>query len=126
MLDSLMLAHDFKRSQYNSYVYIKVVNGSPIYLLLYIDDMLIAAKSKKQIAPLTKFFIVLICLMQRNLVHLLHHTLNCPLHNILVLSPSQNVRRLSLVKSQRLLSLIKFTQKNMNIYNTKFISIDSP
>jgi hypothetical protein len=47
MLDSLMLAHDFKRSQYNSYVYIKVVNGSPIYLLLYIDDMLIAAKSKK-------------------------------------------------------------------------------
>jgi hypothetical protein len=31
--DSFMLAHDFKRSQYDSCVYIKFVNRSPIYLL---------------------------------------------------------------------------------------------
>jgi hypothetical protein len=33
-----------------------------------------------------------------------------------ILSSSQNVRRLSLIKSQYLLSLTKFIQKNMNIY----------
>jgi ATP-binding cassette subfamily B (MDR/TAP) protein 1 len=44
-----MLAHEFKRSQYDSYVYIKFIDGSPIYLMLYVDDMLIAAKSKKGI-----------------------------------------------------------------------------
>jgi hypothetical protein len=32
--DSFMLAHGFKRSQYESCVYIKFVNGSPIYLLM--------------------------------------------------------------------------------------------
>jgi ATP-binding cassette subfamily B (MDR/TAP) protein 1 len=47
-----MLAHEFKRSQYDSYVYIKFVDGSPIYLMLYADDMLIAAKSKKEITTL--------------------------------------------------------------------------
>jgi hypothetical protein len=47
--DSLMLTHGFKRSQYDSCVYIKFFNGSPIYLLLYVDDMLIAYKSEKEI-----------------------------------------------------------------------------
>jgi hypothetical protein len=47
-----MLAHGFKRSQYDSYVYIKFVNGSPIYLLQYVDDMLIAAKSIQEITTL--------------------------------------------------------------------------
>jgi hypothetical protein len=49
---SFMISNGFKRSQYDSCVYIKFVNGSPIYLLLYVDDMLIAAKSKKEIATL--------------------------------------------------------------------------
>ena len=44
--DSFVLSHVFKRSKYDSCVYIKIVDGSPIYLLLYIDDMLIAAKSR--------------------------------------------------------------------------------
>ena len=52
--DSFMLSHGFKRSKYNSCVYIKHVNGSPIYLLLYVDDMLIAVKSKVEIAKLKK------------------------------------------------------------------------
>jgi hypothetical protein len=43
-----MLAHDFKISQYDSCVYIKFVDRSSIYLLLYVDDILIAAKSKKR------------------------------------------------------------------------------
>ena len=47
-----MISNGFKRSQHDSCVYIKFVNGSPIYLLLYVDDMLIVAKSKKEIATL--------------------------------------------------------------------------
>jgi hypothetical protein len=50
--DSFMLAHGFKRSQYDSCVYIKFVNELPIYLLLYVDHMLIAAKSMKEITTL--------------------------------------------------------------------------
>ena len=50
--DSFMLSNGFERSQYDSCVYIKFVDRSPIYLLLYVDDMLIAAKSKKEIITL--------------------------------------------------------------------------
>jgi hypothetical protein len=50
--DSFMISNDFQRSQYDSYVYLKFVNGSPTYLLLYVDDMLIAAKSIKEITAL--------------------------------------------------------------------------
>jgi ATP-binding cassette subfamily B (MDR/TAP) protein 1 len=50
--DLFMLTRDFKISQYDSRVYIKFVDRSPIYLLLYVDDMLIAAKSKKEITTL--------------------------------------------------------------------------
>ena len=49
-----MLLHGFKRSEYNSCVYIKIVDGSPIYLLLYVDDILIAAKSRIDITTLKK------------------------------------------------------------------------
>jgi hypothetical protein len=41
--DSFMIASGFKISQYDSCVCIKFVDGSPIYLLLYVVDMLIAA-----------------------------------------------------------------------------------
>jgi len=41
--DSFMFAHGFKRSLYDSCVYVKFIDGAPIYLLLYVDDMLIAA-----------------------------------------------------------------------------------
>ena len=37
MFDSFMMSHDFKRSEFDSCVYIKFVDGSPIYLLLYVD-----------------------------------------------------------------------------------------
>jgi hypothetical protein len=39
--DSFMLSHGFKQSNYN---------GSAIYLLLYVDDMLIAVKNKSKVA----------------------------------------------------------------------------
>jgi hypothetical protein len=52
--DSFMLSHGFKRSKYDSCVYIKYANGSPIYLLLYVDDMQVAAKSRKEITALKK------------------------------------------------------------------------
>jgi hypothetical protein len=50
--DSFMIANGFKSSLYDSCVYINFFDGSPIYLLLYVDDMLIAAKSKIDIANL--------------------------------------------------------------------------
>ena len=49
-----MLLHGFKRSEYDSCVYIKIVDGSHIYLMLYVDDMLIAAKSRKEITIVKK------------------------------------------------------------------------
>ena len=52
--DSFMLSHGFKRSEYDSRVYIKNVDGSTIYLLLYVGDMLIAAKSRKEITTVKK------------------------------------------------------------------------
>ena len=44
----------FKGSKFDSCVYIKFIDGSPIYLLLYVDDILIAAKGKKEITTLKK------------------------------------------------------------------------
>ena len=47
--DSFMISHDFKRSSFDSCVYFKRCNDeSFLYLLLYVDDMLIAAKSKEE------------------------------------------------------------------------------
>ncbi|KAG8500752.1 hypothetical protein CXB51_002776 [Gossypium anomalum] len=48
--DSFMTSHDFKRSSFDSCVYFKKNNdGSFVYLLLYVDDMLIVAKDKGEI-----------------------------------------------------------------------------
>ncbi|KAG8482658.1 hypothetical protein CXB51_023976 [Gossypium anomalum] len=48
--DSFMTSHDFKRSSFDSCVYFKKNNdGSFVYLLLYVDDMLIATKDKGEI-----------------------------------------------------------------------------
>ena len=48
--DSVMISHDFKRSSFDSRVYFKRCNDeSLLYLLLYVDDMLIATKSKEEI-----------------------------------------------------------------------------
>src|SRR6266542_3545243 len=52
MFDSFMLSRGFKRSNYDSCVYLKTVYGSVIYLLLYVDDISIAAKDKSEIAKL--------------------------------------------------------------------------
>ena len=47
--DSFMISHDFKSSSFDSCVYFKRCNDeSFLYLLLYVDDMLIAAKSKEE------------------------------------------------------------------------------
>lgn len=48
--DSFMISQGFKRSNYDSCIYLKIIKGSTIYLLLYVDDMLIAAKDKEEIA----------------------------------------------------------------------------
>ena len=45
-----MISHDFKRSSFDSCAYFKRCNDdSFLSLLLYVDDMLIAAKSKEEI-----------------------------------------------------------------------------
>ncbi|KAJ9543281.1 hypothetical protein OSB04_022988 [Centaurea solstitialis] len=48
--DTFMTSHNFSRCLYDSCVYIKKCeDGSFVYLLLYVDDMLIASKNKKDI-----------------------------------------------------------------------------
>ncbi|GJR40354.1 retrotransposon protein, putative, ty1-copia subclass [Tanacetum coccineum] len=48
--DDYMLSNGFKRSSYNSFVYYRsYAPGEYIYLLLYVDDMLIDCKSKAEI-----------------------------------------------------------------------------
>ena len=48
--DSFMLDHGYSRSKYDSCVYHrKSLEGSFIYLFLYVDDMLIASKSMQEI-----------------------------------------------------------------------------
>lgn len=51
--DSFMLKHGFSRSDYDCCVYIhKLLGGEFIYLLLYVDDMLIASRSMLEINKL--------------------------------------------------------------------------
>ena len=48
--DSFMTSHDFKRNSFDSCVYFKInSDGCFLYLLLYVDDMLIATKDKGEI-----------------------------------------------------------------------------
>lgn len=48
--NSFMISHNFLRCTYDSCVHFKRCdNGSFIYLLLYIDDILIIAKGKEEI-----------------------------------------------------------------------------
>jgi hypothetical protein len=51
--DSFMIRHGYTRSSYDSCVYYRqLADGSFVYLLLYVDDMLIAAKSMLEIKRL--------------------------------------------------------------------------
>ena len=52
--DTFMLSQGFKRSNYDSCVYLKITTHSAIYLLLYVDDMLIASKDKAEIENLKR------------------------------------------------------------------------
>ena len=48
--DTFMDAIGFSRSKYDSCVYFrKLADGSYMYLLLYVDDMLVAASNKEEI-----------------------------------------------------------------------------
>ncbi|GKB89941.1 reverse transcriptase [Tanacetum coccineum] len=52
-LDSFMVKHDFSRNAYDCCVYYKkALSGSLIYLLLYVDDMLLAAKDMEEVKKL--------------------------------------------------------------------------
>ena len=44
-----MVIHNFTRSEYDHFVYIKSFDGIFIILVLYVDDMLIASKSMDEI-----------------------------------------------------------------------------
>ena len=51
--DQFMMAHGYSRNQYDNCVYCKPLpSGDGIYLLLYVDDMLIACKHKEEIEKL--------------------------------------------------------------------------
>jgi len=48
-----MVSYNFVQNEFDNFFYSrKLSNGSYIYLLLYVDDMLIAAKSKSDIDAL--------------------------------------------------------------------------
>ena len=48
-----MIEHGYFRSKYNSYAYHQKLNdGSFVYLLLYVDDMLITAKDISEVDKL--------------------------------------------------------------------------
>ncbi|KAJ4756255.1 reverse transcriptase [Rhynchospora pubera] len=48
--DAFMASIGFQRSEYDSCVYFKkLLDGSFMYLLLYVDDMLLAATNKEEI-----------------------------------------------------------------------------
>ena len=51
--DSFMVTHGYMRYEYDNCVYFRVLaDGSYIFLALYVDDMLVAAKSKQEIVKL--------------------------------------------------------------------------
>ena len=53
--DSFMVTHDFTRSSYDSCVYFKkLVDGSLIYLVLYVDDMLVACNNLIEVEKLKR------------------------------------------------------------------------
>ena len=48
--DEFMITHGYSRSKYDSCVYFKTLtSGSFIYLLLYVDDMLLACKQREEL-----------------------------------------------------------------------------
>ena len=48
--DQFVVSHGFMKSEYDHCVYIKkLTNGTYIYLLLYVDDMLVASKDAAEI-----------------------------------------------------------------------------
>lgn len=48
-----MVTHGYQKSNFDCYVYYKLIEiGICIYLLLYMDDMLIACKQKEEIEAL--------------------------------------------------------------------------
>ncbi|XP_057529766.1 uncharacterized protein LOC130808306 [Amaranthus tricolor] len=56
--DSFMISHDFVRSSYDSCVYLKKFeDGSLLYLLLYVDDMLVACSSLLKVEDFAFHFI---------------------------------------------------------------------
>ena len=51
-IDGLMLSQIFFRCKYDLNVYLKLIHGSLIIILLYVDDLLITGSSKKETASL--------------------------------------------------------------------------
>ena len=48
--DKFMITHGYNRSKYDSCVYYKTLSsGNFIYLLLYVDDMLLAYKQREEL-----------------------------------------------------------------------------
>jgi hypothetical protein len=47
-----IISHSFQRLQNDSCVYLKFVNGSPTYLLLYVYHIMIATKNMKEVDAL--------------------------------------------------------------------------
>ena len=51
-IDGVLLSLKYCRCKSNPYFYLKLIHGSLIIILLYVDDLLIIGSSKKQISSL--------------------------------------------------------------------------
>ena len=51
-IDGFLLSLSFVQCKYDTNVYLKIIHGSLMIILLYVDDLLITRSSKKEIASL--------------------------------------------------------------------------
>ena len=51
-IDGFLLSHNFVRCKYDPNVYLKIIHGSLIIIVLYVDDLLMTGSSMKYISSL--------------------------------------------------------------------------
>jgi hypothetical protein len=108
--DSFMLAHGYSQSNYNHCIYLKQFpNGTFVYLLLYVDDTLIASHDKSLIVEL-----------KAQLSHEFDMKDLGPVKKILVMEIQRDRRAGTLFLSQK--SYIEKVPEKYNLSNCKIVA----
>lgn len=58
-MDEVRISNQFIQSKADPCLYSKVIKGEAIYILIYVDDLLVASKNKKLIENVYILFILL-------------------------------------------------------------------